>query len=564
MQLDTVYDPAAGSGNFLTETYICLRRLENVVLTHLQGGQSMMGLDDVNASPIKVSLRQFHGIEINDFAVSVAQTAMWIAELQANQETAMIVARMIDDLPLRDSAHIIQASALDIDWNCVVPAKQCSYVISNPPFITGDDLSVKQKKERSALFGKHAGILDYVACWFILAARYARDTDCECAFVATSSICQGQQVPALWQPMFKAGVRINFAHRGFSWDNEAGVHVVIVGFAHKIRDERYIFYPELEGTGDHKQQVSNINPYLLDAPDAFVERKRSARKDMPRMSKGFQPTDNGNLLVDKATYDAEVALDPGIAKYIRRFTQARQYIEGETAYIIWVSDDDLPDIAAHPFLNRRIKANKEYRSHDNRPKAGDAYKLKDKPHRPRPAGAFVDNKDYLLIPRHTSHRRRYIPIGFVEKAKTIPGDATSFIPTDDKVVFGLLVSRLMTLWLDMTGGRLRADYRFGSDTVYNTLPVLNFTVEDRARITECAEKILAERQKLIDRGKSLEMMYKPGDELYYPRLFDAHDQLDKAVYKAYGLPIDINEKDVQVFLFNEYLKSNKTKTSVKK
>lgn len=215
-------------------------------------------------------------------------------------------------------------------------------------------------------------------------------------------------------------------------------------------------------------------------------------------------------------------------------------------------------------MNRRIKANKEYRSHDNRPKAGDAYKLKDKPHRPRPAGAFVDNKDYLLIPRHTSHRRRYIPIGFVEKAKTIPGDATSFIPTDDKVVFGLLVSRLMTLWLDMTGGRLRADYRFGSDTVYNTLPVLNFTVEDRARITECAEKILAERQKLIDRGKSLEMMYKPGDELYYPRLFDAHDQLDKAVYKAYGLPIDINEKDVQVFLFNEYLKSNKTKTSVKK
>lgn len=564
----TFFDPAAGSGNFLTETYICLRRLENVVLTHLQGGQSMMGLDDVSESPIKVSLRQFHGIEINDFAVSVAQTAMWIAELQANQETAMIVARTIDDLPLRDSVNMVRGNALEIDWNSIVPAEECDYIIGNPPFITGDDLSEQQKQERTALFGENAGALDYVACWFILAARYTEDTNCECALVATSSICQGQQVPALWQPMYNTGVRINFAHRAFSWANEtrnmASVHVVIVGFAHKVRDGRWIFYPEFEGTDEYKQPVGNINPYLLDAPDAFVKRQRAARKDLPRMSKGFQPTDDGNLLIDQETYDTEVARDPSITKYIRRFTQARQYIEGTPAYIIWVSDYDLPDIARHPFLDKRIKSTAEFRSHKDRPVKGDAYKLKDCPHRPRPANAFVDNKDYLLVPLHTSHRRRYVPIGFVEKAEMIPGNGVGFVPTEDKALFGLLVSRLLTLWLDMTGGRLRADYRFGTDTVYNTLPVARFTNEDSNRIKKCAEAVLAERQELASRGKSLEMMYKPGDELYYPNLFKAHQELDRAVYAAYGLPADISEKDVQVFLFNEYLKGDKLKVTKKK
>lgn len=562
----TFFDPACGSGNFLTETYLSLRRLENIVLTHLYHNQYVMGFEDVNASPVKVSLRQFHGIEINDFAVAVAQTALWIAELQTNQETSIIVKRNIDDLPLRASADIHLGSALEIPWESVIPAEDCSYIIGNPPFVFGDDLSRAQKKDRSRLFGKNGNGLDYVACWFLIAAHYTKGTKCEVAFVSTSSICQGQQAPALWQPMYNAGIKINFAHRAFTWANEtrnsASVHVVVIGFAHFVRKERVLFFHDGPREATEIRRASNINPYLLDAPDVFIERVRSPQQGLPRMSKGFQPTDNGNLLIDAKTYDEETTRDPGITPYIRRFTQAKQFIEGIRAYIIWVHKDDLPDIAAHRFLRERIEKNEEWRSSQG--ESGDAFKLKDKAYRPREASAFVDKADYLLIPQHTSHRREYIPIDLVHNAEVIPGNGASFIPSSDMFLFGLLISRLSTQWLDIAGGRLRKDYRYGSDTVYNTMPLPIADTTTRDEIASLAQRVLDERAKLAQRGKTLEAMYKPGDSRYYPDLFEAHSALDTAVATAYGTSNDLDDSELQLFLFNKYLEAHPIKVTGRK
>lgn len=549
----TFFDPACGSGNFLTETYIELRRLENIVLTHLYKGQVSFGFEDVTESPIKVSLRQFHGIEINDFAVSVAQTALWIAELQANQETAHIVQRTIDDLPLGDSANIVLGSAIAVDWNDIIPARDCNYIIGNPPFVVGDDMSASQKAERLLILGKGVGQIDYVALWFVLAARYAKGTDCEIALVATSSLNQGIHVDVVWREIIESGAHINFAHRAFTWANEtpvgASVHVVIVGYSHNKWEDRTIIYHDNPRELDDPRPADNINAYLLDAPNAYIARTRKSPAGLPRMSKGFQPTDNGNLLISAKEYDEAVEQNPRVEPYIRRFTQARQFIIGERAYIIWLADEELPKVVDLPFIRERIEANREYREGATAV-TSDAYKLRDRPHRPREVRAFRDNEDYLLVPRHTSHRRRYVPIGFVEKAEIVPGDATSFIPTADRFVMGMLVSRLFTLWLDIAGGRIREDYRFGSDTVYNTFPWAEINDQQRESIATYASEVIEQRRKT---NASLDKIYNPANETFYPGVYKAHQELDRAVYTAYGLRGDETGAEVQTRLFELYL-----------
>lgn len=552
----TFFDPACGSGNFLTETYISLRRLENTVLTHLSKGQTSLGIEDVADSPVKVSLRQFHGIEINDFAVAVAQTALWIAELQANQETSMIVTRTIDDLPLSDTAQIELGNALEIDWATILNPADCSYLIGNPPFVYGDSLDKNQKIERAAIFGPRSGHLDYVACWFMLASRYAKGTRCETAFVATSSICQGSQVTAIWKPIIDGGMYINFAHRAFTWANEtkagAAVHVVIIGFSYHKWEDRLIIRHDGPSELDQPYIAKNINAYLLDAPNAYIAAKRSAPLGLPRMSKGFQPT-GGALLVDAKTYDEETSKDPRISPYIRRFTQAKQFITDERSYIIWLYDEDLPAVADIPFLRTRVEASAEFRT-NSKIKTGDAYKLRNRPHRPRETSAFVDNTDYLLIPRHTTHRRRYVPIGFVEKAEIIPGDAASFVPTSDRYIMGVLISRLHTLWLSIAGGRIREDFRYGSDTVYNTFPWVHCSDEKRITIADLTTAVINERKRLA--GRTLEEMYDPSNARFFPSLINAHEALDKFVYETYGIQDTEDESAVQTQLFEMYLKAN--------
>lgn len=272
------------------------------------------------------------------------------------------------------------------------------------------------------------------------------------------------------------------------------------------------------------------------------------------MSKGFQPT-GGNLLVNSEDYDKAVATDPDVSRYMRLFTQARDFIIGKRGYIIWVDDGDLPEVAKHPFLRERITANRAWRHKQS--ESGDAYKLRDRPHRPREAAAFVDGSDYLLVPLHSSARRTYVPVAFVENASIIPGNGVGFIPTDDRSLFGIMISRIHTQWLAVAGGRIRADYRYGSDTVYNTFPSAPLSAAQSEEIADLASAVITERARLMEKGYSLEDMYEPDNAIFYPALLSAHAALDQAVSAIYKIDPSSSDSEIQLALFHRYIESHK-------
>ncbi|MDY5153197.1 DNA methyltransferase [Actinobaculum suis] len=536
----TFFDPACGSGNFLTETYISLRRLENKALSELTD-QTELAFGDI--TPLKVSLDQFYGIEINDFAVSVASTAMWIAELQANIEAQTIVTQLIEDLPLSDAAHIVQGNALRTDWAEILPPEKCSYIIGNPPFLGYSRLNTDQKEERLAIFGKGGGILDYVACWHRKAAEYMQGTACEAALVSTNSICQGQQVTPLWQPLFEMGISINFAHRSFSWANEATdqaqVTCVIIGFSHKERKEKYLWdyrraTPEERAAGSAREigmpsAVGHINAYLTDAPDVFIRRRSKPLSDVPEMSKGFQATDNGYLLLSADEYEDIITEEPAAEKWIRPFSMGQEFINGVDRYCLWLVDVTPADFKDLPHVRARVEACREWRSQQTT--TGDAYKLKDTPHLLRPTSKFKD-RTYIGIPVVSSERRRYIPLGFVTNGM-IPGNKLYFIPTDSLFIFGVLMSQFHNAFMRVVTGRLELRYNYGNTTVYNNFVFPDPTDSQREAIESAAQAVLDAREEYP--GATLADLYDPDNSWLYPELTRAHEQLDRAVEAAYGV-----------------------------
>lgn len=318
--------------------------------------QTSLGFDDINASPLKISLDQFFGLEINDFAVSVASTALWIAQLQANREAEMIITRNIEDLPLHDAAHIHQGNALRTDWNDVLPTKKCSYVIGNPPFLGYSRLGKEQKEDRLAIFGKSGGVLDYVACWYRVAANYMQGTSAEAAFVSTNSICQGQQVTPLWKPLFEMGIHINFAHRTFTRSNEsaeqAHVFCVIVGFSYIERAEKFAWNYQ-KGTVE-REQVKQFNGYLTDTPSVFLKQRSKPICDVPPMIRGNQPTDAGFLLMTAEEREELVHIEPDAEKYIRKYSMGEDFIKGKERYCLWLIDCPLQKIAKMPLVRQRL------------------------------------------------------------------------------------------------------------------------------------------------------------------------------------------------------------------
>lgn len=327
----SILDPAAGSGNFLTESYLCLRQLENRILFELQGEQTSFSFEDSGDRDVLVNLKNFHGIELEDFACCVARTALWIAEKQADADTAKVTQRVYQELPLRDYEGIVNANALRIDWNDVVPADEVDYILGNPPFIGNARLEDSQKEDRANVFGRSAGSLDYVACWHKTASEYMAGHHTRCAFVSTNSICQGQQVEPLWKPLFENGVHIDFAYPTFEWDSqasdEAHVHVIIVGFSREHIKEKVLF--DREGT---PKVVGNINGYLAPIKDMFVSRRSRPLCDVLPMVRGCQPTDDGNLLLSAEERDALVAREPEAEGLIRPFSMGAEYIKGTSRY----------------------------------------------------------------------------------------------------------------------------------------------------------------------------------------------------------------------------------------
>lgn len=545
-------DPACGSGNFLTETYIQLRKLENKILSELQNDQGVLALDD-SISPLKVSLSQFHGIEINDFAVNVATTALWIAELQANAEAESIVYGKVQDFPLADKANIVHANALRTDWSKVIPPSKCDYIIGNPPFIGYSNLSAEQKEDRLRIMGKAGGVLDYVSCWFKLAADFMQGSGTQAGLVSTNSITQGQQVEPLWKPLFDAGVTINFAHQTFVWSNEstdaAHVHVVIVGFGYEHWERKTLV--TYTGEGINVDHPANINAYLAPAPNVFVTKRSKPLSSVPYMAKGFQPTDGQNLILEPEERDHLLDVEPQSAKWIRPFSMGQEFINGKDRYCLWLADAAPAQLRDYPEVLKHVRANHEWRL--AQVKTGDAYKLADRPHLLRPTSKFKDGT-YIAIPVVTSSRRKYIPFGFVDNGM-IPGNQIYFIPTDSRFIFGILMSRAHNAWMRITAGRLKSDYRYANTLVYNTFVFPDLSPAEESIITQAGQAVLDARA--LYPKETLADLYNPDNEWLYPELTKAHKTLDAVVEKAYGLAPGLDEQAVVAHLFKLYSEATK-------
>lgn len=542
----TFFDPSCGSGNFLTETYIQLRKLENKILSELQHHQGVLAFTE-EFSPLKISLRQFHGIEINDFAVNVASTALWIAELQANAEAQSIVYSLIKDLPLQDSAHIVHGNALETDWNEIVPSDQVDYIIGNPPFVGSSNLDDKQKAERLRIMGKSGGVLDYVACWFKKAAQYIRGTTTEAALVATNSITQGQQVQPLWKPLFDDGLVINFAHRSFSWASEsknaAKVHVVIIGFSYQQWATKTLFTYTNEGI--EVEHPENINAYLAPAPNVFNESRPKPLNAPIPMFRGNQPTDGGNLLMNRVERDELIAKEPSAKKWIRRYSMGEEFIEGKERFCLWLVDIHPSELKNMPLVEERVEQVREKRlmspKDQTRKKAAKPWLFDEI--------RYKGGGTYIGVPSVSSERRHYIPMGFVTDGM-IPGNKLYFVPTDSRYVFGILMSRVHNAWMRAVGGRLEMRYNYANTIIYNTFVWPEIDDIQRTQIEATAQAVLDARAQYPD--ATLEDLYDPDDAWMYPALMKAHAKLDMAVERAYGLDPGLEEKDIVTHLFELY------------
>lgn len=530
-------DPACGSGNFLTETYLSLRKLENRVLEDLYGGQMVMGELD----PIQVTPDQFYGIEINDFAVEVAKTALWIAELQMLDQTREILSMWIDPLPLKTNDNIHEGNALRIDWNGVLPAEQCSYIIGNPPFLGYSNLNEEQKADRASIFGG-VSTVDYVACWYAKASEYAKGHHIRTALVSTNSICQGQQVKPIWDRMFAEGNHIDFAWRTFVWNNEAAdqahVHCVIVGFSREDGVDKTIF---MEDGAVH--DATNINGYLEDKSNVSLERRARPICDVPPMVAGGKPSDGQNLILEPDERDALVAACPEAEKWIRPFSMGAEFINGKDRYCLWLVDVTPDELDAMSPVKERVDRVREMRLASKKAatrKKSEMPWLFDEV-RP-PVG-----DSYIVVPKVSSGRREYVPIGFVDNGM-IPGDMLFYVNEAKLYEFGVLTSHFHNAWVRSVAGRLKSDYRYNNTIVYNNFVWPDPTPEQRERIEACAQRVLDARD--AHPGDSLATLYDPdkmpGD------LLAAHKALDAVVEAAYGVNFNGDEEKIVAHLFKLY------------
>lgn len=520
------FDPACGSGNFLTETYLSIRRLENKVIWELAG--NMQYLSFVN--PVKVSIRQFYGIEINDFAVTVAKTALWIAESQMLRETEKIIHMEIDFLPLKTNANIHEGNALRMDWKEIINPNELSYIMGNPPFIGHQNRSAQQIDDLDIACKnvKNHGKLDYVCGWFDKAVQYIYQTDIQAAFVSTNSICQGESVAILWKPFFEKNINITYAYSTFVWTNEATdqahVHCVIIGFKYGNLAKMPCIY----STDNTRKSVPHINGYLLAAPNFFIKnRSNSINPNLPKITKGSQATDGGNLFITLEEKETLIKKYPIASKFIRPFVGAHEFLHDKnnqySRYCLWLYQIPPNLYASISFIRDRLEKVSTARADSKTPSVRKAKEL---------PMLFTQirqpNKNYLIIPRHTSQSRKYIPIGFMNP-NVIVGDACSIIPNANLYLFAILISNVHNAWVHVVAGRIKSDYRY-SPAIYSNFPWPNPTEKQKTLIEQSAQMILNARALYPD--SSLADLYDP--LLMPPELRKAHIENDKAVMEAYG------------------------------
>ena len=557
----TFLDPACGSGNFLTETYLSLRRLENELIAtkvalekNNMDGQLSLGFAEGSiGNPIKVSIQQFYGIEINDFAATVAKTALWIAESQMMKETQSIVFNArLEFLPLKTYVNITEGNALRIDWNDVIPANKLNYIMGNPPFVANSgrvsagDASSKgmqnsnQKEDKQLLFGSNGGVLDYVACWFMKAALYMKNTSIKSAFVATDSICQGQQVVPLWKPLFEMGIRINYAYEFFKWESEASgtamVYVVIVGFSYK-EIPCYLFTSDNE-----KTLVKHINAYLVSADDVFINKRSKPLFDVPEMLNGGKPTEGGFLILTSEERDILLASEPQAEEFLRPYMMGKDFINRTPRYCLWLVNADPSKLRTCNKVLERVESVKQYRLKS--PKAA----TKKKAETPMLFDEVRECKtDYIAIPKVSSSKRRYVPIEYLSH-DIIPGDKLFMIPDASLYHFGIITSNVHMAWMRATCGYYGPSYQYSNTIVYNNFPWPKPTEIQKKKIEETAKAIIDARSLYPD--NSLADLYDP---LTMPiKLRKAHTVNDKAVMEAYGFSTRMTEADCVAALMKMY------------
>jgi len=546
-------DPACGSGNFLTESYLSLRRLENeCIKLRLKGRENVQesALDLLGEDfAIHVKIEQFYGIEINDFATVVAKTALWIAESQMMSETASILGRNLEFLPLRSYANIATGNALRLEWDGIIKKNELNYIMGNPPFVGYSLQSNEQKKDiRSTYLDKNgktyktAGKIDYVSAWYYKASEYIQRTDIRCAFVATNSITQGEQVISVWKPLVDLfGVHIDFAYRTFRWDSEANikarVYCVIIGFSSSLNKKKKIIFL----SKNRFIEAKNINPYLLDGNNIWIESRKKPLCEAPLMVTGNRPADGGHLIIEAKDYDAFIKKEPRAMKYIKKLTGGEEYINNKKRYCLWLVDASPMELIDMPEVMKRVESCRQ----DRLKGASDRQKLS---HTPTLFRETKNPKSYLIIPGISSENRKYIPIGFLN-SDTIPTNTARIIPDATIYHFGILTSSVHMAWMRSVAGRLEMRYSYSKDIVYNNFPWCNPTDEQKKKIEETAQAILDARAQYPD--LSLADLY--GEKMYlFSELVKAHERNDSAVMEAYGFPLKMSESECVVELFKMY------------
>lgn len=558
----TVGDPAMGSGNFLTEAYRQMRELENRIIEDTiaddsgASGQAMMsfgvGAENHGESPVRVTIDHFYGIEINDFAVSVARTALWITEEQMLRRTQEIMPDYdFDFLPLRSLSHLRQADALEEDWESIFP-RELTYLVGNPPFIGARNQTKRQKAQVMAVYDgqRNAGNIDYCAAWYMKAARFSLYKRTRCCLVSTNSICQGEQVANIWKPIHDMGVHIDFAHTTFRWANEAAagdqahVFVVIVGFSREsVTKELFV-----HKTPDSDEVVSyprNINFYLADGPDVFVwSRQTPLCKSAPPIIAGNKPIDGGNYLFSDEERKAFLAKEPGAEKFFRPWLGSKEFLHGYQRWCLWLGDATWADLKDLPLCRDRIRRVKEYRLNS---KSAPTRKIADRPTRFHvecmPEGTSV------VIPEVSSQRRRYIPMGFIGP-EVLCSNKLRLIPNATAYHFGILQSQFHNAWMRQVAGRLKSDYNYSSGVVYNTFVWPRSDDDAKQEVGHAAEGVLSARGKYPD--ATLADLYDPDNATYFPELIRAHKALDMAVESAYGVDFRGDEQRIVAHLFELY------------
>ena len=604
----TFLDPACGSGNFLTETYLSLRRLENEIISILNKGEKVLGFSD---EFIKVSINQFYGIEINDFAVTVAKTALWIAECQMAEETEQLIGQDIDFLPLKNHANIVEGNALQLDWATLgaeqgmsknilyaeklniyktndfeavhvvsepltpysthrhvypelnVAAKEIEqkelspetsslnsvnydYIMGNPPFVGARMMSKEQKDDVICLFGKirNVGNLDYVCCWYKKAADYMKDRPTKTALVSTNSITQGEQVSILWKNLFTAGAHIDFAWRTFRWDSEseskAHVHCVIIGFS--CSSPKDLSHKTIYLDNQQKIEAENINGYLIDAPDIFVESRPKPLCAVPPLLTGSQRIDDDNFMFTEEEKNEFIKKEPLAEKYFKLWYGADEFLYNRPRWCLYLGNCLPSELRKMKKCVEIVEAVKKYRLASKREAT-----VKAALYPSRFGLEVIPSTNFMIVPVVSSEKRKYIPIGFMTP-ENLCSNQVNIIPDATIYEFGMLTSCVHMAWMRVVGGRLKSDYRYSKDLVYNNFPWCNPTESQRVKIEQTAQAILDVRAKYPT--ETLADLY---DETFMPQdLRKAHRENDKAVMQAYGFDLTMSESEIVAELFKLY------------